>query len=42
VEDRSKRPLVVADADGSDWFDWLNAQILLREAETLIEADPKK
>jgi hypothetical protein len=37
VEARAKRPLVVADADGSGWFDWLDANIMLREARALIE-----
>jgi serine/threonine protein kinase len=41
VEDRFKRPLVVADADGSGWFDWLDAKIMLREAQALIEQEAK-
>jgi len=40
VEDRSKRPLLVADADGSGWFDWIDANIMLREAQALIEGPP--
>jgi serine/threonine protein kinase len=37
VKQRSARPLVGRDRDGSGWFDWFDAWILQREAETLIE-----
>jgi hypothetical protein len=36
VEERSKLPIVVMDADGSGWFDWIDAHIMLREAESTI------
>jgi len=41
VEERSKLPLVVSDADGSCWFDWFDANIMLREAQALIEQGPE-
>jgi serine/threonine protein kinase len=37
VEDGFNRPLKYSSAGGGYWHDWLNARILLREAEALIE-----
>jgi hypothetical protein len=41
VEERAKLPLVVADADGSCWFDWFDANIMLRESQALVEQRPE-
>jgi hypothetical protein len=39
VKERSARPLVTRDRDGSAWFDWFDAWILQREAGALIEPE---